>query len=358
MGLGIDFNPASAATYKPPREPKPRQIVTQPKPLRVEESRFTAEEAKPPKGAPRAFKEEATAARQNVAKVSRPLPHVQWVVPGLDNDDGLAHFAPSSVGTQNEEAVEAGMEDARKEALESYQRHVDASTDIRRNAAATLGARNKAADKEVRDYKRETAGAAKAKVAAQERAGKDIERAAAAAERERQAREKRVAEAAEREEARRYDLWQAELAARARKEAQRTHSAPRERGASHAGASAPPQPGLSRRAPVAPSTPARPARAARVPSPSASASGAGQASSESSPQFRPPPPPGFEHLHEQADNLVWEGGFTMPEAISLAKMGISSKRSANNSRLFYRDGHKIAAAQVKALLHPPSYARR
>jgi len=360
MGLGIDFNPAAAATYRPPREPKPRQIVKQPKPLRVEESRLTAAEVKVKEGVPRALKEDEATQRANVAKVSRPLPHVQWVVPGLDNDDGLAHFAPSSVGTQNEAAVEAGMEAARNEALESYERHVDASADIRRNAAATLGARNKAADKEVRDYTRETAEAAKAKVAAQERAGKDIERAAAAAERERQAREKRVAEAAEREEARRYDMWEAELVARARKEANRTHSAPRERAASRAGASAPP-PGLSRRAPAAPSTPARPARAARVapsPSASASASGAGQASSESSPQFRPPPPPGFEHLHEQADNLVWEGGFSMPEAISLAKMGISSKRSANNARLFYRDGHKIAAAQVKALLHPPSYARR
>jgi len=384
MGLGIDFNPAAAATYQPPREPKPRQIVKQPKPLRVEESRLTAAEVKVKEGVPRALKEDEATQRANVAKVSRPLPHVQWVVPGLDNDDGLAHFAPSSVGTQNEAAVEAGMEAARNEALESYERHVDASADIRRNAAATLGARNKAADKEVRDYRKSSDEAAKAKVAAQERAGKDIQRAAARTERERQAQAERAAAAEEREEARRYDLWQAELAARARQEAQRVHLArsradaaraaraepaavPRERVAPQEGQRAArarvsrsvAPPGLTRRATAAPSTPARPAQATRVPSPSASASasasGAGQAPSESSPQFHPPPPPGFEHLQQQADNLVWDGGFSMQEAISLVNMGISSKRSTNDKKLFYRGGHKIAVAQVKALLHAPHH---
>ena len=355
MGLGIDFNPAAAATYRPPREPKPRQIVKQPKPLRVEESRLTAAEVKVKKVAPHAFKEEETAARKTVAKVSRPLPRVQWVIPGLDTNDGMAHFAPSSVGTQNEEAVEAGMEAARNKALETYERHVAASADIRREAAATHDAKSKAADKEVRDYWKSSDDAAKAKAAAQVQAGRNLERAEARAEKARQVQAER-ATAAEAERAAAAE--ERTRVARTTRQAQPPARTGRAMATSGHGRSDAPS---WRRAEAAPATPSRPARAARVapsPSASASASGAGQASSASSPQFHPPPPPGFEHVHEQADNLVWNGGFSMPEAISLVKNGITSKRSANNSVLYYQGGHKIAVARVKALLHPPSYARR
>jgi len=360
MGLGIDFNPAAAATYRPPREPKPRQIVKQPKPLRVEESRLPATEVKVKEGVPRALKEDEATQRANVAKVSRPLPQVQWVIPGVDDNDGKAHFAPASVGTQNEAEVDAGFEAARAEALERYEKHMEDSNERHESALVKGIAKERADSRALATYKKESRDAARAKVGAQVKAHNDIQRAAARAERERQ----RAEEAAEREEARRYDMWQAELNRRA--DVSRNANVARRsgQGPSRLG-SAPPRGGAREpshgppRFSSPPATPARgAARGSRASPPSSAGASASAATPSESPEFVPPAPPGFEHVKLIANDLVKLGGYPASHAIALAKQGITIKKGSDNRTLYAQHGHKISAAKVSSLLQPPTYARQ
>ena len=129
MGLGFDFNPSVAmfrATKPPPREPKKGLVPA--KPLRVQESRFPAAEAKPPtrSTATRASEEAIVKAKRVHAAVSRPIPSVRWIIPGLDNPDGRAHPPPASAGTIDAEGAEDEMREARQDALEAYEAHMDA----------------------------------------------------------------------------------------------------------------------------------------------------------------------------------------------------------------------------------------
>ena len=77
MGLGVDFNPTAPRVKAPTkaRAPKPKAVV-------VKESRFTAAEAKPRAGAPRAFAEEAATSKRILAVANRKPPQVHWIIPG------------------------------------------------------------------------------------------------------------------------------------------------------------------------------------------------------------------------------------------------------------------------------------
>ena len=129
MGLGIDFNPTAPRVTK---APKPRNAPA--KPVRVQESRMTAAEAKPRPGMPKAFAEENATARRVLAEVSRPPPAVHWIIPGLDTDDGRAHPVPSGGPTSTFD-VDAAMTSARAKAQAAFDRHVTESDYIRNTAA-------------------------------------------------------------------------------------------------------------------------------------------------------------------------------------------------------------------------------
>ena len=129
MGLGVDFNPTAPRVKAPTktRAPKPKAVV-------VKESRFTAAEAKPRAGAPRAFAEEAATSKRILAVANRKPPQVHWIIPGLDVDDGRAHPPPSGGGRSLVDVDEA-MDAARDKAQASYDRHVIESDYIRNTAA-------------------------------------------------------------------------------------------------------------------------------------------------------------------------------------------------------------------------------
>ena len=133
MGLGFDFNPTGVALFRAPKPPSnkaSKKGLVPSKPLKVQESRFPASEAKPPmrSNATRASEESIAQAKQIHAVVSKPLPNVRWIIPGLDNDDGRLHSIQASTGTLD---AEDEMREARQDAIEAYEDHMDA-----RDAAA------------------------------------------------------------------------------------------------------------------------------------------------------------------------------------------------------------------------------
>lgn len=107
---------------RPP--PTPRINKAQPKPLRVVESHFSAAEAKPRDATTRAAKEQVVTARRDLAEVSKPLPSVRWIIPGLDDPavSGRAHQIP--IAPQGELDIDAEMKAAQDAAVASYERHV------------------------------------------------------------------------------------------------------------------------------------------------------------------------------------------------------------------------------------------
>ena len=128
MPLGIDFNPTAPRVTKPP--PKPRDAPC--RPVRVQESRLPASEAKPRPGMPRAFAEENATSRRVLAEVSRPPPAVHWILP-MDKDDGRLHPVPTGgAGTID---VDAAFEEARAKAQKAFDRHQIESDYIRNTAA-------------------------------------------------------------------------------------------------------------------------------------------------------------------------------------------------------------------------------
>ena len=134
-GLGIDFNPCQAKAKRAPQAETVRRAAF-PRPVRVQEStsRFTASEARPRPGAPRALKEEVDQARRIQAEVSRPPPAVRWIVPELDIDDGRAHPIPSG-GPAGTADLDEAVEEARDRAEDSFERHRHESDYIRNTVA-------------------------------------------------------------------------------------------------------------------------------------------------------------------------------------------------------------------------------
>ena len=164
MGLGFDFNPPGVALFRAraPKPPTPKGNTLVPsKPLRVQESRFPASEARPPtrSTATKAAEEEIVRAHRVRAAVSKPLPSVRWIIPGLDNPDGRLHPIQASTGTID---AEDEMRDARQDALEAYEDHMDDKDEAFVRIDREHSQRTKDLDREVGADKRLELAAARA----------------------------------------------------------------------------------------------------------------------------------------------------------------------------------------------------
>ena len=163
MGLGFDFNPTGVALFRAPKPPsnKASKCLVPSKPLKVQESRFPAAEAKPPtrSNATRASEEAIAQAKKMHAVVSRPLPNVRWIIPGIDNDDGRLHTIQASTGTLD---AEDEMRDARQDALDAYEEHMEDRDETAMRIDREHTQREKALDIEVGADKRLELAAARA----------------------------------------------------------------------------------------------------------------------------------------------------------------------------------------------------